>query len=254
MENMISRQILTMKVRDYGKKNAETGEGNGGSYWELGKNDRKRKTCLMYEELVEVMERRAGGQQRMLTCAGGSGSNPKTSYLVERPMTDVHATFSTASSFAASSLICSSPTTIRATTSSAASSNPISRAISHSRCVIAQILMQGSIQISDSPAKRRRRGGGGTSGGTTSASTSHEVRTAISKSASIIAEAIQAFDEREERRHIDLLSLHERRLKIEESKTEINRQGINDLVDAINKLANSILAPASHKNESSCPK
>lgn len=122
---------------------------------------------------------------------------------------------------------------------------------------------------SDSPAKRRRKGaagevgtsgGGGGGGGTgtgtgtttttATPSTSHEVGSAISKSASIIAEAIQACEEREERRHRELLSLHERRLKLEESKTEIDRQGINGLVDAINKLANSILALASHKNQS----
>ncbi|KAH7569563.1 hypothetical protein JRO89_XS06G0187000 [Xanthoceras sorbifolium] len=121
-------------------------------------------------------------------------------------------------------------------------------------------------EYSDSPAKRRRRGRGGVGGGgggggngegtsgNASASTSHEVGTAISKSASIIAEALQACEEREERRHRDLVSLHERRLKIEESKSEINRQGINGLVDAINKLANSILALASNKNQSSAPK
>lgn len=72
---------------------------------------------------------------------------------------------------------------------------------------------------------------------------------AISKSASIIAEAIQASEEREERRHRDLLSLLERRLKIEESKTEVNREGINGLVDAINNLANSILALASDRTQ-----
>ena len=89
----------------------------------------------------------------------------------------------------------------------------------------------------------------GTSG-TESANNSNEVGTAISKSASIIAEAIQASEEREERRQRDLVRLHEKRLKIEESKTEINKRGIDSLVDAINKLANSILALASHKNQS----
>lgn len=118
---------------------------------------------------------------------------------------------------------------------------------------------------SNSQVKRRRRGGGegggsggvggggeGTSRAANTSSSSHEVGNAISKSASIIAEALQACDERQERRHRDLLSLHERRLKIEESKTEINRQDINGLVEAINNLANSILALASHsRNQSS---
>lgn len=82
------------KVRDYERKIAETGERNGGSYWKLEKNERKERNLpsnmlpQIYEELVEVVERR-GGQQRMLTAAGGSGSNPNTSYVVERPITDV---------------------------------------------------------------------------------------------------------------------------------------------------------------------
>lgn len=120
-------------------------------------------------------------------------------------------------------------------------------------------------EYSDSPAKRRKRGAEGGSGdqqgtsagatATASASTSQELGTAISKSASIIADAIQSCEEREGRRHRDLVSLHERRLKIEESKTEINREGINGLVDAINKLANSILALASSsKNQQSASK
>lgn len=121
-------------------------------------------------------------------------------------------------------------------------------------------------EYSDSPAKRRKRGGAeggsgdqqGTSAGATataSASTPQELGAAISKSASIIADALQSCEEREERRHRDLVSLHERRLKIEESKTEINREGINGLVDAINKLANSILALASSsKNQQSASK
>lgn len=120
-------------------------------------------------------------------------------------------------------------------------------------------------EYSDSPAKRRKRGAEGGSGdqqgtsagatATASASTPQELGAAISKSASIIADAIQSCEEREGRRHRDLVSLHERRLKIEESKTEINREGINGLVDAINKLANSILALASSsKNQQSASK
>ncbi|PON51364.1 Myb-like domain containing protein [Trema orientale] len=118
----------------------------------------------------------------------------------------------------------------------------------------------------NSPAKRRKKAsdhqqqqhhqGPGTapttsaSGRSSSSSSDQVVATAISKSASIIAEALQACEEREERRHRDLLSLHEKRLKIEESKTEVNRQGINGLVDAINKLANSIQALASDRHQS----
>lgn len=101
-------------------------------------------------------------------------------------------------------------------------------------------------QYSDSPSKRRRRrwggGGEGSSGGCL-----HEVGSAISQSAFIIAEAIKSSEEREERRHREVLSLHQRRLQTEESTAEINRQSINGLVEAINKLANTIHYVASHK-------
>lgn len=107
-------------------------------------------------------------------------------------------------------------------------------------------------EYSDSPAKRRRRRSRGKGEGTSTtgntSGTPIDIGSAISKSASIIADALQAGEEREERRHKDLLNLHERRLQIEESKAEINRQGINGLVDAINNLSNSILALATKKN------
>ncbi|MCD9640423.1 hypothetical protein HAX54_025717 [Datura stramonium] len=109
---------------------------------------------------------------------------------------------------------------------------------------------------SDSPAKRRRKGEGGGdqagtsgSGGGNNVNNLQEVGSAIFKSAAIIAETIQASEEREERRHREMLSLHERRLQIEESKAEINRQGMNGLVDSINRLANSILSLAANSNQ-----
>ncbi|KAL9372995.1 hypothetical protein Peur_035239 [Populus x canadensis] len=254
------------KVRDYERKIAETGERNGGSYWKLEKNERKERNLpsnmlpQIYQELVEVVERR-GGQQRMLTAAGGSGSNPNTSYVVERPITDVQPSVlppllqHQVSAAPTPALPLPPPCPPPSQQPQAQPPPPIQ--FPEPFPTMCDSSDSDTSEYSNSPAKRRRRGGGGgegTSGGTASASTSHEVGTAISKSASIIAEAIQACDEREERRHRDLLSLHERRLKIEESKTEINRQGISGLVDAINKLANSILALASHKSQSSGPK
>ncbi|XP_057812127.1 uncharacterized protein LOC131026306 isoform X2 [Salvia miltiorrhiza] len=108
-------------------------------------------------------------------------------------------------------------------------------------------------EYSGSPAKRRKRRGGGGEGtsGVAAATTLQEVGSAISKSASIIAEAIQSCEDREEERHKEMVNLHKRRLQIEETKAEMNRQGINGLVDAINKLANSMLALAGHTTQPS---
>ncbi|XP_047956259.1 trihelix transcription factor ASR3-like isoform X3 [Salvia hispanica] len=108
---------------------------------------------------------------------------------------------------------------------------------------------------SGSQSKRRRLGGGegeggeGTSG--TTATTLQEVGYEISRSASIIAEAIQSCENREDERHKEMASLYKRRLQIEESKAEINRRGINGLIDAINKLANSMLALAANTTQPS---
>ncbi|CDY49546.1 BnaC05g25240D [Brassica napus] len=76
------------------------------------------------------------------------------------------------------------------------------------------------------------------------------VAAAFSRSASVIANAIRESEERQDRRHKEVMSLEERRLMIEESNVQINREGMG-LVEAINKLANSIFALASsrHNNQ-----
>ncbi|KAJ4702571.1 trihelix transcription factor ASR3-like [Melia azedarach] len=261
------------KVRDYERKVAEKpGEV---SYWKMEKNERKDKNLpsnmllQIYEALVEVVEKKGAGQRVSAAGTGAGGS-----FMVERPIGMVQPPPAVA--------VASLPTMLQhhhhhqLSAATQMLPLPLPPSSSQQPPPPPQSLQQpppglplpysqpptvdsDTSEYSDSsPAKRRRRGGNGnqgTSAGTASGSSSHELGTAISKSASIIAEALQACEEREEKRHRDLVSLHERRLKIEESKTEINRQGINGLVDAINKLANSILALASNnKNQHSAPK
>lgn len=100
-----------------------------------------------------------------------------------------------------------------------------------------------------SPAKRRRREGD-TSGVVEREAEEVTVGTALSRSASLIAQVIRESEERQERRHKEVVRMQERRLKIEESKAEINRQAMSGLVDAINQLATSLLPLAS--SSSSC--
>ncbi|XP_074272442.1 uncharacterized protein LOC141596243 [Silene latifolia] len=85
---------------------------------------------------------------------------------------------------------------------------------------------------------------------TTTPPTLQDISSAICRSASIISEAIQANEQNEERRHKEIMQIHETRLRFEESRLEVTRQGFNGLNDAINKLANSILtwANASHRS------
>lgn len=256
------------RVRDYERKllsssSSPSDHGNikaqNVSYWKMEKNERKEKNLptnmlpQIYEALVEVVEKKGAGQ-RVIAGAGvgisvASGSHPHVGYMVQ-PI-----------AAAASLPPMLQPQLLPLPPLSLQPPPPPPQP----QATVPTVDSDAS-EYSDSPAKRRRRGGAeggsgdqqGTSAGATataSASTSQELGAAISKSASIIADALQSCEEREERRHRDLVSLHERRLKIEESKTEINREGINGLVDAINKLANSILALASSsKNQQSASK
>ncbi|KAJ8450690.1 hypothetical protein Cgig2_021162 [Carnegiea gigantea] len=95
---------------------------------------------------------------------------------------------------------------------------------------------------------------GGPSLSTSTADHLQEVGNAISRSATMIAEAIQASEDREERRHREIVNLHQTSLRLQESRTEMHRQGLNALTDAINNLANSILHWAnSQKNQGGGP-
>lgn len=106
-----------------------------------------------------------------------------------------------------------------------------------------------------SPAKRRRTipaTAAGPSGGGNAEVEEGEtaVAAALSRSASVIANAIRESEERQDRRHKEVMSIQERRLKIEESNVEMNREGMSGLVEAINKLASSIFALASSSSAS----
>ncbi|CAN6454383.1 unnamed protein product [Victoria cruziana] len=70
---------------------------------------------------------------------------------------------------------------------------------------------------------------------------------AISRSASIIADTLLACEENEEKRQRDLIHLEERRLRIEEASAEVNREGFNGLAGALAKLADSFHELTTHK-------
>ncbi|KAH6776282.1 hypothetical protein C2S52_013843 [Perilla frutescens var. hirtella] len=243
------------KVREFERRVGESGGGEEKSYWRMEKTDRKDNNLpsnmlrQIYEALVAVVERKPP------TAAPVAGSS---SAVMEKSTSHFSGQHSMPSPIQQCSIAQAPPILLQPPPPpppqntgeppfSLPSSQPLPTPDSDTS------------EYTGSPAKRRKRrvggGGEGTSGGggagAVSATTLQEVGSAISKSASIIAEAIQSCEERERRRHIELLDLHKRRLEIEESKAEINRQGINGLVDAINKLANSMLALAGHRTQPS---
>ncbi|XP_068655077.1 uncharacterized protein [Aristolochia californica] len=220
------------KVREYERR---VSEGGGISYWKMEKHERKERNLptnlfpQIFEALIEVVERR--GFQRVPTGLAVnkerevgtpmSSSNPSSSVP---PALQQHK-----SNPSLLPLPCPTPPVMHAPFSTDQALPPLDS--------------DGS-EFSSSPTKRRRM-----EETSTSSNTTHELRSAICKSASIIEKTLLECEEKEEKRQRELLSMEERKLKIEESKAEINLQAISGLTGAINQLANSIFALVSEKNQ-----
>ncbi|EFJ37725.1 hypothetical protein SELMODRAFT_73941 [Selaginella moellendorffii] len=71
----------------------------------------------------------------------------------------------------------------------------------------------------------------------------------VSKSAYELSQTLLACEEKKDKRHRDLLGLEERKLGLEEAKTEISRQGMEGLIAAVNNLANAILTLVSDRQQ-----
>jgi hypothetical protein len=71
----------------------------------------------------------------------------------------------------------------------------------------------------------------------------------VGRSASVLARTLLTCEEKRERRHRELLELEERRLRLEEDRTEMRRQGFAGLISAVNNLSGAIYALVSdHRN------
>ncbi|KAF5190425.1 Homeodomain-like superfamily protein [Thalictrum thalictroides] len=230
------------KVREYESRLAERGDGDIGSYWKLERHERKDRNLptnvlpQIYEALVEVVERK--GMQKFIS-SGGSPSTMSTCVL-ERPITTV--------------LPASLPPLQQQKHHSSDPTPPPPLALPpppppplfHSF----PTLDSGTSEYPDSSAKRRKTGDQDIDMDIPSTS-KDQVGSAISRSASIITEALQTCERQEERRHKEYISVLDRRLRIEESKTETDKEAIGGLVHAINSLASSIFALASDKTPKS---
>ena len=64
----------------------------------------------------------------------------------------------------------------------------------------------------------------------------------VVRSATVLARTLVACEEKRERRHREVLELEERRLRLEEERTEVRRQGFAGLVSAVNSLSSAIHA------------
>lgn len=64
----------------------------------------------------------------------------------------------------------------------------------------------------------------------------------VVRGATVLARTLVACEEKRERRHREVLELEERRLRLEEERTEVRRQGSAGLISAVNSLSSAIHA------------
>ena len=91
-------------------------------------------------------------------------------------------------------------------------------------------------EVPHASAKRRR------------VSSAHGLAPAMAESTIQITQTLMACEEKKDKRHMDILGVEEKKLRIEEAKTEMSKQGITGLINAVNNLANAILTLASDRS------
>ncbi|THU60213.1 hypothetical protein C4D60_Mb07t10270 [Musa balbisiana] len=64
----------------------------------------------------------------------------------------------------------------------------------------------------------------------------------VVRSATVLARTMLACEEKRELRHRELVELQERRLRLEEDRTEVRRQGFRGLISAVDNLSGAIHA------------
>lgn len=67
-----------------------------------------------------------------------------------------------------------------------------------------------------------------------------KIGSSIVRSASVLAQTLKSCEEKKEKRHQELMELEKRRLQIEETRNEVNRKGITDLLAAVTNLSGAI--------------
>lgn len=67
-----------------------------------------------------------------------------------------------------------------------------------------------------------------------------KIGSSIMQSASVLAQTLKSCEEKKEKRHQEVMELEQRRLQIEETRNEVNRKGITDLVAAMTNLSGAI--------------
>lgn len=216
------------KVRDY-ENRLSPGQS---SYWHLEKHERKERGLpsnllyQVYEALHEVVDKRYAPR---ITHAQASGEKPSMS-LQQHEQQQQHAS---QPNLPQQQQLPPPPTHQQIPPQQHHQQQPASGGCS---VEISDSSESDGSELPHSPAKRRRVW-----------RSIHGLAPAMSKCTKDLTQTLMKCEEKKDKRHMDILGVEERKLNIEQTKTEISRQGIAGLISAVNSLTEAILTLASER-------
>ncbi|KAD3639927.1 hypothetical protein E3N88_29150 [Mikania micrantha] len=76
-----------------------------------------------------------------------------------------------------------------------------------------------------------------------------DIGSSIINSTKLLSQTLKHYDDNKEKRHNQLMELEQQRLHLEETRNQVNRQGVAALITSINKLSDAIHALISEKRK-----
>ncbi|XP_073106086.1 uncharacterized protein [Elaeis guineensis] len=218
------------KVRNYeARATATAGGGTAGdrpSYWAMERHERKERNlptnlaAEVFEALTDVLSRRAARRGG----AGAAVSTPGSSRALPPPPAPPPPPALTPPSQPQPPAVTPTPTP------------PPPPPPARASVSVEMTETSGSSENEglEPEAKRRRL---------------RRLGSSVERSATVLARTLLACEEKREQRHREMVELEERRLRLEEERTEMRRQGFAGLISAVNNLSGAIHALVSdHRN------
>ncbi|KAI9169903.1 hypothetical protein LWI28_019288 [Acer negundo] len=208
-------------LRDYKKvhryqqsRSSSSSSSNGrGSYWKMERHDRKLNNLPsnMSREVYEALNEVV--QRRYNNNNNNNNNNPYSQHLQQQQL-----------------LADQSPTPVTIQQAS-----PV--AVAEPTTEVSEGVDLGETEAASDKREsnlKKRRGG--------------KISSSIKRSASKLAQTLKSCDEMKEKRHQQVMELEQRRLQIEDTSNEVNRQGIAHFLKAVTDLSDAIHSIFSNYN------
>ncbi|WOL18198.1 trihelix transcription factor ASR3-like [Canna indica] len=209
------------KVRGYEARVAGGGGGELPSYWAMERHERKERNlptnlaAEVFEALTDVLSRRAARRANATPVSSRLPAPPPSPSRLPQPPPNP-------------------PPAPPLPTPPPPPPQPAQPSVSAEMSESSESEENDGAGAAEPEAKRRRL---------------RRLGTSVVRSATVLARTLLACEEKREQRHRELVELEERRLRLEEERTEVRRQGFAGLISAVNNLSGAIHAlVADHRN------